>query len=87
MKHLLRKCPDCGADPGQVHADGCDVERCSVCGDQRISCGCAGHDRQFARWTGIWPGVAEALFLGCDLNELAASGAERVLFVKPSLPA
>jgi len=58
-------CPDCGAGPGKVHEEGCDVERCSACGGQRISCDCGGvHDRSFARWTGFWPGRSECLALG-----------------------
>lgn len=67
----LQKCHDCGASPGEPHIEGCDVERCSVCGHQRIGCGCKGHDRRFARWTGIWPGKAEAAFLGVSLNDVA----------------
>jgi hypothetical protein len=60
----LTDCPDCGAKPGQVHNDNCDVERCSVCGGQKLMDDCEGHDKAFARWTGLWPGVAEAAYLG-----------------------
>ncbi len=60
----LSDCHDCHAKPGQVHKPGCDVEHCSVCGGQKLSCDCTGHDPQFARWTGLWPGWAEAAALG-----------------------
>ncbi len=83
LKKLLKRCPGCGAAPGQLHHPGCDVERCSVCGNQHIMCRCKGHDPAFARWTGIWPGDAEAKYLGIDLNELQLSGIYRVLFIKP----
>jgi len=75
----LRNCHDCGVKPGQIHKDGCDVERCSVCGGQRLGDECKGHDKAFARWTGIWPGEAEAVFLGVDLNEPTLKD----FFVKP----
>jgi hypothetical protein len=65
----LGNCPDCGSLPGHKHSPTCDVERCSVCAGQRIQCDCKGHDRSFARWTGIWPRAAEAEYLGVDLND------------------
>jgi hypothetical protein len=67
----LPLCFECHAPPGQPHKDGCDVERCSSCGGQRLVCDCEDHDPAFARWTGIWPGKAEAEHLGIDLNEFA----------------
>ena len=60
----LSKCHDCGVEPGQAHKPGCNVERCSVCGYQKLGCECEGHDPSFSRWTGIWPGYAEARELG-----------------------
>ena len=78
----LEDCHDCGAKPGKVHTDGCDVERCSVCGGQRLGCNCEGHDKRFARWTGIWPGEVESEYLGVDLNEFDMKY-RHIFFVKP----
>lgn len=78
----LHDCPDCGAPPGRRHAEGCDVERCSVCGMYRLGCTCKGHDPEFARWTGLWPGTAEAQFLGIDLNEFYKREYHKIFFVK-----
>ncbi len=70
----LTNCHDCGAKPGECHKDGCDTEVCSVCGRQRLQClsegHCINHDKSFARWTGIWPGKAEAEYLGISLNDM-----------------
>lgn len=76
-------CHDCGAEAGQMHLHGCDTERCSVCGGQRLQCECEGHDPAFARWTGFWPGKLEADALGINLNRLLTTGLQAMLFVKP----
>lgn len=80
----ISKCPICDVDPGRPHQGVCNVERCSVCGGQHISCGCEGHDRDFSRWTGVWPGKAEAEYLGISMNDLYGDeDLRRALFVKP----
>lgn len=84
MKTELRNCHDCDAKPGEIHSPNCDVERCSACGGQRLSCFCKGrHDPRFARWTGFWPGGLEADALGIDLNTFYEKGYHKIFFVKP----
>jgi hypothetical protein len=55
LERKMQPCPDCGCCHGQKHHEGCDVERCSSCGQQRISCGCPNHDPERTRWMGVWP--------------------------------
>jgi len=91
VKEKMANCPDCGVEPGQVHQDGCDVERCSVCGSQALGCECSTaerswHDKAFARWSGFWPGSLESDSMGIDLNEFYRRRLNKVLFVKPGLP-
>ena len=59
----LPKCPKCGALPGCQHKEGCTVERCSVCGKNKVLCQCEDHDKAFARWTGYLPGEFECKML------------------------
>ncbi|MGW0822478.1 hypothetical protein [Streptomyces sp. NPDC002845] len=58
-----QRCPDCSVLPGQLHQERCDVARCALLGRQRRGCGHSGTDCN-TRWTGQWPGFAEATEYG-----------------------
>ena len=46
------KCPDCGAAAGEPHKRDCDLERCSICSLQKVTCDCEGHNPLRSVWTG-----------------------------------
>lgn len=53
----LSRCFDCGVLPGVPHEDGCDIARCTSCGDQWLSCGHREHGvGGGAIWSGWWTG-------------------------------
>lgn len=57
-------CHDCGVSPGDKHIEGCDIERCSTCNGQALSCVC---DSPRETWTGI---AYEKELLYCEDNNL-----------------
>lgn len=78
----LKRCPSCGCRPGEIHDDNCDVERCSVCGCQRYYCDCIGHDKEFAMWTGMWPGTHQCEVLNIDMNQFYKLELYKKYFIK-----
>lgn len=51
QKITLSNCPDCGTPVGEHHKSDCDVERCPICGRQKLTCGC---DSGHTVWMGNW---------------------------------
>ena len=79
----LDNCFSCKVVAGKIHKKKCDIERCSECGGQKLSCECTNHDKQFAFWKGIWPGELECKALNMDLNTFYMTGMHKIFFVKP----
>jgi len=83
QKVELDNCFSCKVVAGKIHKKKCDIERCSVCGGQYVSCRCDGHDKQFSRWTGFWPGELECKSLNMDLNTFYMTSMHKIFFIKP----
>lgn len=47
-------CPDCGVKGGVPHREDCDIQRCSTCGGQYITCKCDDHVPTESLWLGVW---------------------------------
>lgn len=48
-------CGDCGVAKGESHVDGCDVARCTLCGEyQRLTCV---HDELDMGWGAVYTGT------------------------------
>jgi hypothetical protein len=67
-------CPDCGVAVGEPHDEGCDVERCSACGGQRLLCRCLEHEPARERWRGEWPGADECRWRGWFASRVDGAG-------------
>lgn len=82
-----KTCPDCGTEVGQPHRGECDVERCSVCGCQRLTCNCKGHDPTKSAWTGEWPPERHhrTVQVTCDLRGVLQMAAEESSVVRTCL--
>lgn len=39
MRAFNRRCHDCHVKPGQMHKEGCDSPKCTICGTQLLQCG------------------------------------------------
>jgi hypothetical protein len=61
-RNLLKnkECGDCGVEEGELHKIGCDLELCSICGEQFITCDCDYHEKLENRVPFIWfPNICE----------------------------
>jgi hypothetical protein len=78
MTKQLRPCPDCGAYVGELHRDGCDVQRCPHCGWSALGCQQFDpHDPRRQVWDGKWPGEADCERLGFFVNDDASAAKEK----------
>jgi hypothetical protein len=69
-----KTCPDCGVAVGEPHINECDIERCTICGGQRVTCDCEDHDPLISAWSGEWPTDAAVNTCTERLKALAKSG-------------
>ena len=81
-------CHDCGAQEGELHEYGCDMEKCLFCGGQLISCGCCydylglrDHERYTAETSFLPAGIYEG-----GLNETQENEWLRILNSEGRIP-
>lgn len=76
-KKNLPNCPDCNVKVGEIHQDGCDLERCPSCGGQLLSCSCADDEVSKFKpipWEGEFPGLAECRKFGLYCKMVSGTG-------------
>lgn len=52
---VLSWCRFCNAKPGEMHLEGCYIERCPVCGQYLVSCDCDEIVYERIPWAGVSP--------------------------------
>lgn len=68
-------CTGCGVKPGQPHINGCDLEVCASCGQQKIGCECENNiNLSSVPWSGEFPGLAECREFGFYCINIPATG-------------
>lgn len=74
----LDRCPSCYCGTGYAHSLFCEIQQCPLCGHVLQNCSCDGlvaFQYGPTKWTGEWPGTAEAREAGyfCTYNSATES--------------
>ena len=63
---MKNHCPECHAAIGKEHVNCCKLEKCSACGEQRVTCGCFAHNPALAAWSGEKPTKRRIVYQRCE---------------------